>query len=484
MRLALPPISCKVPTPPDLARAIVNALGDEPKARWLEPSHGAGIFIETISALGIDKDRIVGVDLDPKSSPADNLATTHRRTDFLKWAQTTDQRFDRIVGNPPYVSIKRLPPSLRTTAAQVLDVDGKAIGLSANVWYAFVLSSIELLNSGGTLAFVLPSAAEFADYSSLIREKIGKIFGSVELYRSKTSLFENVQEGTLVAIARGYNEEPLGVRRKEYDNKKSLIRALSNGDLLGPRCRANPVHLSTSRVKLDSVATIRLGGVTGDAAYFLMNESKRQHYDLPVSAFTPVLSKAKHLRGPALSKRDWEGLKKAGERIWLFNPGKKHINDPSVYSYLQLLPENGGCRRDAYKVSIREPWYKTPLPLAPDAFLSGMNQKGPWLCINEMGDRLSATNTLYAVRFHSREKEDWYMWALTLLTSYAQRQIRHIGRHYADGLVKFEPGPLGQIELPKVRIEADHKSLYFLAIKALFNSDLRGAKNIANSIRI
>lgn len=484
MRLALPPTSCKVPTPPDLARAIVNALGDEPNARWLEPSHGAGIFIETISALGIEKDRIVGVDLDPQSSPADNLATTHRRTDFLKWAQTTDQRFDRIVGNPPYVSIKRLPLSLRTTAAQVPDIDGKAIGLSANVWYAFVLSSITLLNPGGTLAFVLPSAAEFADYSSLIREKIGKIFRSVELYRSKTSLFENVQEGTLVAIARGYKEEPLGVRRKEYDDKKSLIRALSKGNLRGRRCPTTVVPLTTSRVKLASVATIRLGGVTGDAAYFLMNEEKRCFYDLPVSALTPVLSKAKHLKGPALNKRDWGKLKNSGERIWLFNPHEKLINDFHVSNYLQLPANEGGCNKSAYKVSIREPWYKTPLPLTPDAFLSGMNQKGPWLCINEMGEKLSATNTLYAVRFNSRNKTDWYMWALALLTSEAQSQIRLIRRLYADGLIKYEPGPLGHIELPRIRVDEDHKSLYIHAINALLSSDMKAAKEIANSVRI
>src|SRR5687768_9368391 len=145
MRLALPLDSCKVNTPADLASAIVQALGDDTGLLWLEPSHGSGVFVEAISQLRVPKKNIVAVDLDPGGSPADRLATTIRRVDFLKWAQETRRRFDRIVGNPPFVSIKRLKVSLQGTAASVQDFDGNPIGYGANTWYAFVLASLRLL---------------------------------------------------------------------------------------------------------------------------------------------------------------------------------------------------------------------------------------------------------------------------------------------------------------------------------------------------
>ena len=97
------------------------------------------------------------------------------------------------------------------------------------------------------------------------------------------------------------------------------------------------------------------------------------------------------------------------------------------------------------------------MPKTPDAFLSGMNQKGPWLSINEMAG-LNATNTLYVVSFRNRNRKAWYRWALAILSSKAQRQIRRIGRRYADGLIKYEPGALGKIELPSLREDADHRS--------------------------
>ena len=482
MRLALPPVSSKVYTPADLAEAIVRALGDEPQVSWLEPSHGEGVFVEALARLGVRKARIVAVDLDPTRSAADSLATTFRGVDFLRWASETERRFDRIVGNPPFIAIKQLPLSLQKSAASVPDLDGRPIGRGANVWYSFVLASLRLLKPGGSLAFVLPSAAEFADYSAAIRQAVRKTFSSLELYRCERPLFENVQEGTLVAVARGYDAPPCMVRREHFETREGLIQGLSqSGSRNGHKCPSGTVRWAASMVTLDTVAEVRLGGVTGDVSYFLMTEERRQDLDLPMAALTPVVSKAKHLRSASMMEEDWNELKSSGQRIWLFNPSEHVAKRPEVRNYLDLDASEGGCTREAYKVSIREPWYRTPMPKAPDAFLSGMSQHGPWLCVNEM-DGLNATNTLYVVTFRSRNRDDWYQWALALLSSIAHHQIRRIGRRYADGLVKYEPGPLGEIKLPKLRSATDYKSLYTRAVDALLGGDRATAKDIADSL--
>jgi adenine-specific DNA-methyltransferase len=481
VNLALSPISCKVYTPTDLAYAIVRALGDKPRALWLEPSHGTGAFLKTIARLGVSKERIVAIDLDRESSPADKLATTHRGVDFLRWANQTELRFDRIVGNPPFIAINRLPQTLQYSAVSVPDFNGRPIGRGANVWYAFVLASLRLLKPGGHLAFILPSAAEFANYSAAIRQTVRETFSSLEVYRCKRPLFENVQEGTLVAVARGYKAPPCKVTRKYFETREGLIHGLSkSGTQNGHRCPSGNAESSGLTVTLDQVAEIRLGGVTGDASYFLMNEEKRRALELPKSAVIPVVSKAKHLRHPSLSRKEWNTLKASGQRIWLFNPPVRATKHPKVKHYLELADKAGGCNRSAYKVTIREPWYRTPMPKPPDAFLSGMNQDGPWLSINEM-EGLNATNTLYVVTFRSRNRKAWYRWALALFSSTAQRQIRRIGRRYADGLIKYEPGALGKIELPALREDVDHKWLYVRAVEALLAEDLRMAKAIADS---
>jgi adenine-specific DNA-methyltransferase len=355
VRLALPPTSCKVYTPAVLADAIVSALGDEPQASWLEPSHGTGVFIDAIARLGAPKERIVAIDLDRTSSPADDLATTIRGVDFLRWANKTERKFDRIVGNPPFIAINRLPQSLQSVAASIIDSNGSQIGRGANVWYAFVLASLRLLKDGGYLAFVLPSAAEFADYSAAIRRAVRETFGSLELYRCKRPLFENVQEGTLVAIARGYKAPPCKVSRKHFETREGLIKGLlESGSRSGHKCPSGTTKSALSMITLDAVAEIRLGGVTGDASYFLMNEERRRALELPKSALIPVVSKAKHLQCPSLSMKEWNKLKSSGQRIWLFNPPVRATKHPRVKHYFELADNAGGCNRNAYKVTIRE----------------------------------------------------------------------------------------------------------------------------------
>lgn len=478
MNLALPPASCKVPTPFDLATAMVGALDGTKDALWLEPSHGTGVFLTAIAASGVTKERLFAVDLDPKSHPPDGLAQVIRRVDFLRWAKDTEQKFDRIIGNPPYISIKRLRPSLRRTAARVIDVDGNPIGTRANVWYAFVVSSISILKNGGSLAFVLPSSAEFADYAFELRAALKDSFESLEIFRSKKSMFPGVQEGTVVAVARGYGKKGFRYRRREFEDKESLIEALSKkSQRFGRSCPEKKIHSGTP---LTTVAKVRLGGVTGDAGYFLMNDERRRALGLPEGAMTRVVTKAKQLRMATICQDGWNALKQSGERIWLFNPGEKDKLQKEVRDYLELEPAFGGCNKEAFKISAREPWYKVPLPEEPHAFTSGMSQRGPWLSFNETTG-LNATNTLYVVTFNERFVDDWYKWALAMLTSVGQRQIKLMGRRYADGLVKYEPGLLGKMILPNMKLHSKYRDIYHDAVSALLDGHSLAAKKIADA---
>jgi hypothetical protein len=463
---------------------MVRALGDEPSAAWLEPSHGRGVFVESLAHLGVPKERIVAIELDPKTIPSDGLAATRRGVDFLRWSSSTSLRFDRIVGNPPFVPIKWLPSSLQRSAAIIPDVDGRPIGRGANTWYAFVLASMRLLKPGGSIALVLPSAAEFADYSSAIRKEVQGAFGALEMYRCQRPLFEDVQEGTVVAIARQYGSHPCMVRRHAFETPAKLIEGLSRcRNSTGHRCPAPAVKAVPEATLLGSVAKIHLGGVTGDAAYFLMTEQERCDRELPITAVRPVVSRAKHLRTGVINEEAWNVLKDAGERVWLFRPSRQATQHPKVKQYLHLRLDNGGCNREAYKVAIRDPWYFTRTPKSPDAFWSGMSQHGPWFCINDM-QRLNATNTLYVVTFESRDRQRWFAWALAILSRVVQRQMRRAGRRYADGLIKYEPGALKSIKLPPTQTNKDVESLYMAAVRALLSGDRAEATQIADSILV
>src|SRR4051812_10124613 len=103
---------------------MVKALADGPTVEWLEPCVGEGVFISALAALGVEPDRITGLDLNSEPGGQDGLSKTSRGIDFLAWAMSTTQRFDRIVGNPPFVGLSKLDSELQKAALSVKSPKG------------------------------------------------------------------------------------------------------------------------------------------------------------------------------------------------------------------------------------------------------------------------------------------------------------------------------------------------------------------------
>jgi adenine-specific DNA-methyltransferase len=393
----------------------------------------------------------------------------------------TTERFDRIVGNPPYIAISQLSAASRKTAACVKDFQGLPIGSCSNTWYAFVLCAMRLLREGGSLGFVLPSAAEYAEYSGSLRVGIRQRFRSVELFRSRQPLFQEVQEGTVVVIARGYKQGPFTFRRREFQTPNRLIAALSvssNGTRPCPRQNKRDMD---GEVAFSEIADVRLGGVTGDNRYFLLTDKQRKQRGIPAQACKPVVSRARHLSTPVLTKRDWNALRLSNERVWLFRPGQATQKKYGVHRYLERSSKDGGCNRFAYKIRTRSLWYRTLLPASPHGFVSGMSRFGPWICLNKF-KRLNATNTLYIVSFRNNVTEnERFGYALALFCSSVQRQLRRSARRYADGLIKYEPSALTTLRLPKIPPRRDFRKSYFEAVRWLLSGKRGNARQIADN---
>lgn len=476
-----PPPSCNVYTPAVLAQAMVRALGDVPDARWLEPCVGKGAFLNALARHQVDATRIVGLDLCRSPEPADVYAVVHRGVDFLRWATSTLERFDRVVANPPYVALSKVPRSIQCAALRVRTPDGTPIGLGGNCWNAFLCASLGLLNEGGSIAFVLPAAFDYANYARSLRTTLPTLFARLEVHRSRTPIFDAVEEGSIVLLARGFREQTEAAFRREYETLDDLVRGLSRPSQPSRQSpRSDDLTANAKGVRLGDVVTIGLGAVTGDASYFLMTDEERRRLALPKSAVVPVLSKSKHIRSASISPERWRELLSAGERVWLFRPRPSVVSQTAVQRYLELTEADGGCRRDAYKVRNRSPWYVTPLPPRPDGFLSGMSQSGPWICLSGM-PRLSATNTLYTVRFRRRLSQDEQCaWALMLLTSEVRQQLPSAIREYALGLAKLEPGDLSQLRLPTPRVGGVMPRIYRSAVEWLLAGDASRACSIAD----
>ena len=256
------------------------------------------------------------------------------------------------------------------------------VSLGANAWFAFLCASIPLLRSGGSLAFVLPAAWDYADYAAPLRTSIRRLFEDVEVHRCRQPLFKSVLEGSVVLVARRYRRrahptESAGlIRRRNYKTPERLIASLRpplpppvpvsesrvvsiTGEAFPVVCKARLEKASSpheaEKLRVGDVIQIRLGGVTGDARYFVLSEDQRSAFGLPAAACRPVISRARHLSAGVITRADWSQLRDDGERVWLVDPTPSQLRNHSVKVYLKRSPDSGGCNKSALKVRSREP---------------------------------------------------------------------------------------------------------------------------------
>lgn len=450
-RVPLPPSSCSIATPPELAKALATALGDVAGVKWLDPCIGEGALVAALSAIGVESKRIRAIDLQKSRGTHDGLARTIRPRDFITWSASTRERFERVICNPPFVPIASLSKSLQKPVLRERNHDWSRISLGSNYWVSFLNATMRLLRPEGSLGFILPAAYEYANYAKDLRDTLPTYFEEFEVHRCAEPLFTSVREGSVVVIGRGFKRPRRDSHRYQHAEAASMIAGLTNKN--GSSTRESIARKTTSPPpietrKLGEVIRVSIGAVTGDSGFFLLTEAERLQHQLPTSCLRPILTRARHLKGAILTKGVWRDLREKGERVWLFDPVPSTHQHSAVRKYLRLDAESGGCHRDAGKVTNRDPWYRVALPNRFDGLISGMSQLGPWIAFKSMS-RLTASNTLYTVSFKVElSKNERAAWAISLMTKHGRESLLEFGRRYPDGLLKFEPCDVARVEVP------------------------------------
>ncbi len=123
-------------TPPDVVEKMVGMRRN--KGTILEPSAGSSAFMAALDSGA------VGIELDG-SVVGDKRVQVG---DFF--AYPTDNRFDTIIGNPPYVRFQ----DVRASTKQMLPMDW--FDRRSNLYLFFIAKSMAHLDKGGELIFITP----------------------------------------------------------------------------------------------------------------------------------------------------------------------------------------------------------------------------------------------------------------------------------------------------------------------------------------
>jgi adenine-specific DNA-methyltransferase len=481
-------------TPPELAGALVRWAVDSATSRVLDPSHGDGRFLQAavdrFRDLGAESPqrRVFGAELDRKAGrrpaalqapipPANLVAGDFFATDLDSWG---GQRFDAIVGNPPYVRHHLLSADSKRLARIHARRAGIALSERADAWAYFCAALLDYLEPHGRLALLLPGAVLHAEYALPLLHALSEVRGRVRLIRVQQRLFEGVSERTVVLLIDGRHANP-GVDYREVADAKELDAVLggkrsgsrgwrNSTSMFGESVKAPALRLQTrlrwfvspdvvdvwERVTampevrlLGDVAEIRIGVVTGANKFFVLSEEAASGVRGTGVTTVPIVSRGAWLNAIRWTTADHELRADKPSQLLIVEPGArvrkalKHAIEEAEHAEID---KRHHCEQ-------RDLWYCLSDQRAPQLFLPYMASTPPRLVVNHAG--ATCTNAIHRVDLKKGQPGAAALAAASWTTLH-RLSAELVGRSYGAGVLKLEPNEAVQLRLPIVSPGAEN----------------------------
>jgi adenine-specific DNA methylase len=467
-------------TPPELAGFLSRWAIRRASDRVFEPSCGEAAFLlsaaERLQSLGTATPVLCGMDIHEASVRharrvlASGGAKASIQTDDFFAAVPPEEKFDAVIGNPPYVRYQSFSGDARVRALEAAFKQGVRLTGLASSWAAFTVHASAFLKPSGRLALVLPAELLSVNYAAEIRRFLLKRFSSVRLVLFEDLVFPGVLEEVVLLLAEGSG----GADHFEVLQAKNAADLRKAGEIewTGYSPRADEKWTS-ALLPSDSLAVYReltagpgfevmldwgetyLGAVTGNNDYFALSRSQIRELRLREADLEKISPPgSRHLRGPALTSAGWEHLAANGHPCYLFAPSDR----PSAAAERYIEKGERAGIHKAYKCRVRTPWWKVPMVPKPDFFLSYMNYKTPRLTRNVADVHL--LNSLYGIRLHaSRRRVGRDSLHVASMNSVSLLGAEIVGRSYGGGMLKHEPKEADMLPMPSLEIlrEAETK---------------------------
>lgn len=460
------------------------AVGRDPDAAVLDPTSGEGVFLlaaaEHLKALGASKAdlarQVHGVDLHaPSLDEAASLlagadAAAHLvHGDFFE-QPTPDQLHgqvpwvDAVIGNPPFVRYHQHRGKTRTRSAKAALNQGVRLSGLASSWAALLVHACSFLKPEGRVAMVLPAELLTVGYAEPIRRWLTQRFAAVQLVLFEQLQFADAEEQVVLLIARGSGGcEALTLhqvrdaddlmRRHVFDAEAVAVGRPEDKwtDLLLPLERRSQFHGVTKHhfSPLGSYGQPALGTVTGANKFFTLTEPTRKRYAIDTRQLKKIVPPgSRHVPGTRFSQGDWQQLKADMQRVWLLHPSTKQPTG-GLAEYIKVGLKDG--IDEAYKCTVRTPWWKPPAVAPPDLFFTYMSHITPRLTTNDADATI--VNSLHGIRL-GPDTPTWVRDALPLaaFNSATMLGAELQGRSYGGGILKMEPREAATLPVPSLDV--------------------------------
>lgn len=214
-------------TPPETIRKnieiIKRKIGDKKIENILEPSCGSGEYIRELKRE-FGKVRIRGIEKNEtiyrRVKEMEDEEIKIENEDFIE--METNERYDLIIGNPPYVVINKSNYDDKKMK-KIKRKYGKYYDGRCNLFVLFIAKSMELLKEGGIISFILPKSFINCIYYEKMREYIIKNYRILSIRECEDEYIETKQETIMMIIE----------NNKENKENNKYIMSIDGNNIIG-----------------------------------------------------------------------------------------------------------------------------------------------------------------------------------------------------------------------------------------------------------
>lgn len=432
----------------------------------LEPSAGDGRFAEPLKSFDA---KVSLIEFDKEK--ADILASNFSEdcniccSDFIKYANQSNETFDLIIGNPPYIAKKNIPEEQCEETEKILRYFQLDKSIFQNLWVAFVLASMKLLSNKGAIFFVLPFEFLQVQYAEKLRGFLETRFNTIEIITFEEQVFKEIEQDIcLVYLANEKKAKPYiqYTTLSDVGTKKQVLQSviMRNKPLKKwSNCILNDEEtetlnmLSKKFMRVLEFGDISPGIVTGANSFFILPKKEidklliSEQYILPIITKASIIPQLLILKAVDFSKTFTE---KNRTHLLDLNKLKEEDFSEELRSYIRKGKEKE--LHKGFKCKSRKRWYDVPIIKKGDVCFFKRYHNVPRVVVNEVG--VHTTDIVYNIRL--KEGYDAESFAFCFYNSLTLALCEYYGRFYGGGVGELVPSEFKQLSLPYKKIENRH----------------------------
>lgn len=453
-------------TPPAIASFILHwGINGSTDADILEPSCGDGVFLEQMATEHMLFHHATAVEYEAVEAEKARAIGLHDseviNSDFHRFCLDTEQRFNLVVGNPPFIRYQYYDEEQQVLAGEIFKKAGLKRSKLTNAWVTFVVGCSLLLKETGKMGFVIPSELLQVTYAQQLRKYLATSFNKINIISFENLVFEEIQQEVVLLLCERTGTGEHLIEHIEVKDAEAL-QQLDPHRLKLPTKQID-FHadkwtyyfldkeeldfLNKVRVddmpKIGTYADVEVGITTGSNGYFTVPQRVVDMYQLHEYA-RPMVGRSIQVNSLCFTKADWQQNLANGAKanLLVFTPGAKENGNEGTKAYIENGEQQGINK--GYKTSIRDDWYVIPSIKLSDAFFLRRNNLYPKFVLNDA--QAYTTDTMHRVFIKEGVNRKAFVVSYYNSLSFAFAEI--LGRNFGGGVLELMPSEVEGIYLP------------------------------------